>query len=168
MTSPFPVSAPQRPEDEDDDACVEDATRQDGVAVTSAWSNRFREASRTRLVTSRRHVTGRDVTRRRWCCCWRPRRTLRHDYVIEHEVVFRVSLRMCCYAFLILIVIVLEEALAGAISIYQRCHLICDVMDQQAAPVGYTHLGYQHRTRHCDVSIVVFGVHEHRSIILCS
>jgi len=143
MTSPFPVSAPQRPEDEQDDACVEDATCQDGIAVTSAWSNRFRETSRTRLVTSRRHVTGRDVIRRRWCCCWRPRRTLRHDYVIEHQVripcltqnVLRCFSHSYCYR-------AIEEALSWrrrAISIYQRCHLICDVMDQQAAPVGYTH-----------------------------
>jgi len=76
MTSPFPVQEPEKK----NDACTEDAAAcQDGVVVTSAWSNRFRETSRTRLVTSsRRHVT------RRCCyCCWRPRRTLRQHYVIE-------------------------------------------------------------------------------------
>jgi len=86
MTSPFPVKVPE----EKDDACAEHAACQDGVAVTSAWSNRFRETSQTPLVTSsRRRVTRHDSNRRRrrCCyCCWRPRRTSRHHYVIEHQV----------------------------------------------------------------------------------
>jgi len=81
MTSPFPV---QEPEEKDDDAC---ADCQDGVVVTSAWSNRFRETSRTRLVkSSRRHVSRNDRSGRCCWCCWRPRRTSRHHYVIERQV----------------------------------------------------------------------------------
>jgi len=87
MALPFPVPEPE----EKDDACAEDAACQDGIVVTSAWSNRFRETSRTRLVTSsRRHATRRDVIRPCCCCCcWRPPRTLRHHYVTERQVVHR-------------------------------------------------------------------------------
>jgi len=94
MTSPFPVQLSE-PEKKDD-ACTEDdtpASCQDGV-TSGAWCNRFRDTSRTPLVTSsgRRHVTRRDdvTTGCCCCCCWRPRRSrtmLRHHRVIEHQVV---------------------------------------------------------------------------------
>jgi len=84
MTSPFPVHEPE----EKDDACAEQAACENGIVVTSAWSNRFRETSRTRLVTSsRRHVTRRDNISHCCYCCWRPRRTSRHHYVIKHDEV---------------------------------------------------------------------------------